>query len=105
MMHQSHELCVEVVYATPQVLFRIQVDCQDPCTVEQVVQMSGLVEQLKGQGLPCTIDAWQYSIFGSLVSAEQLVCHGDRVEVCRPLLVDPKEQRRRRVNGHTRSPV
>jgi len=38
-------------------------------------------------------------IYGKLVDPDALVANGDRVEVYRPLLADPKERRRQRSRG------
>ena len=35
-------------------------------------------------------------IFGKAVKDETVLCDGDRIEVYRPLLIDPKEARRKR---------
>ena len=37
-----------------------------------------------------------YAVFGERVAATALLADGDRVELLRPLLADPKEVRRRR---------
>jgi len=39
-------------------------------------------------------------VWGKLRSADDVLRDGDRVEVYRPLLVDPKEARRQRYRGH-----
>jgi len=45
-------------------------------------------------------DPQQYSgavaIYGKLASLQQLLYDGDRIELLRPLQIDPKEKRRRR---------
>ncbi|MDH3315458.1 MAG: RnfH family protein [Gammaproteobacteria bacterium] len=50
--------------------------------------------------------AFQYSdlgVFGRRVRAERVLEPGDRVEIYRPLEVDPKEARRRRAQGGRRT--
>lgn len=37
-----------------------------------------------------------YAVHGLLARPQQPLCDGDRVELLRPLLIDPKEARRRR---------
>ncbi|MEG1041570.1 MAG: RnfH family protein, partial [Pseudomonas sp.] len=58
------------------------------------VRMSGIAEQVPG----LDIEACPLGIFGKVVSdsAQQVVAEGDRIELYRPLLVDPKEIRKQR---------
>jgi len=84
---------VEVVYAADEstvVSRRVQIP--DGCTVVAAIAASGI-----GASLPAdAIDPSRLSIFGRRVSADQLVRDGDRIEICRPLVLDPMEARRRR---------
>ncbi|MCA1714563.1 MAG: RnfH family protein [Gammaproteobacteria bacterium] len=41
-----------------------------------------------------------YAVFGERVTAATVLRDGDRLELLRPLLVDPKEARRRRAAKH-----
>jgi putative ubiquitin-RnfH superfamily antitoxin RatB of RatAB toxin-antitoxin module len=45
---------------------------------------------------------WRLGIGGRVVNADQVLHDGDRVEILRPLLVDPREARRRRVRVRRR---
>lgn len=63
-----------------------------PCSVSDVVLQSGFERAYP------TVD-WQVcgvGIFGKPVTPQTLVAHGDRVEIYRALVFDPKESRRRR---------
>lgn len=52
---------------------------------------------------PVEFDAGQaVAVFGELVEATQPLHDGDRVELLRPLLIDPKEARRRRARKPAR---
>jgi putative ubiquitin-RnfH superfamily antitoxin RatB of RatAB toxin-antitoxin module len=44
-----------------------------------------------------------YAVFGLRVDGDALLRDGDRVELLRPLLADPKEARRQRVEDRRRS--
>jgi putative ubiquitin-RnfH superfamily antitoxin RatB of RatAB toxin-antitoxin module len=63
-------------------------------TLADAVRASGLVERF---GLPPS-DA-SVGIWGRRRSADTIVRTGDRVEIYRALMVDPKEARRRRYRG------
>ena len=83
---------VEVVYATPRKQLLLAVDMPQGCTVEQAIERSGIrreFEELKA-GLPAV------GIFSRKVALDRELRAGDRVELYRPLIADPKEARRKR---------
>lgn len=83
---------VEVAYAKPheQVIFSVQVPAET--TVEMAIELSGILLRFA----EINLDTIQVGIFGKPVSlATKLNC-GDRVEIYRPLQVDPKTARRLR---------
>ena len=41
--------------------------------------------------------------FGRLVTPETVLADGDRIEILRPLLADPKDQRRQRVRDKVKA--
>ena len=86
---------IEVVYGLPdkQVLKKLNV--QNGCTAREAVCQSGLDEifsELDLQTAPL-------GIFGKSVKDETLLRDKDRIESYRPLLIDPKEARRKRVQN------
>ncbi len=58
-------------------------------TVADVIQRSGV------QTACPEIDGLAVGVFGRCVPQDTLVKPGDRIEIYRPLLIDPKEKRRR----------
>lgn len=87
-------LCIEVVYATPERQWLLACEVPVGTSVSEALRLSGLAEQVPGLDLPGS----PVGIFGKVVSdpAARLVAAGDRLEVYRPLLADPKEIRRQR---------
>lgn len=85
-------LPIEVVYASPerQVLVSLQVPVG--CTARQAVLQSGLEHTFVALDLANAT----LGIFGRTVGDAQVLEAGDRVEIYRPLLADPKEVRKRR---------
>ncbi|MGY0612408.1 MULTISPECIES: RnfH family protein [unclassified Luteimonas] len=77
---------VEVVLALPQACHAVVLELAAPATVADAVAASGLPQE--------GIDA--YAVYGVRVAGSAALHDGDRVELLRPLLVDPKEARRRR---------
>jgi putative ubiquitin-RnfH superfamily antitoxin RatB of RatAB toxin-antitoxin module len=77
---------VEVVYALPRREASARVTVPAGATVRDVLEKSGLLPLVQGK----------VGIFGKAVQADTRVAHGDRIEIYRPLAVDPKEARRQR---------
>ena len=84
-------IAVEVVYAGEQVLRR-KLTLPSGSTALQAVQASGLLALLPVGAF----DPQRLGIFAQRVSAEQVLREGDRVEIYRPLQLDPMDARRRR---------
>lgn len=59
-------------------------------TIAEAVHQSGVL-----QSHP-EIESFPIGIFGALVSPTQVVKEGDRIEIYRSLMFDPKEKRRQR---------
>jgi len=87
-------LSVEVALALPERQWLLNLRLEEGATAEQAVLASGLLERfpLEQRGV------YQVGIVGRLVArpAERQLVEGDRVEIYRPLLADPKESRKRR---------
>jgi len=82
---------VAVAYAAPGFEAVVEIDLAHGAVVADAVSASGLLEQ---SGIdPATL---AFAIFGQRASAETPLRDGDRVELLRPLVADPKDARRRR---------
>lgn len=83
---------VEVVYALPDKQYLREVTLEQGATVEQAIEASGLLQ------LRRDIDLAQnkIGIFSRPVKLGDTVEEGDRIEIYRPLIADPKELRRQR---------
>ena len=88
----SREIRVEVAYALPEKQYLRQVSLPEGSTVEQAIIASGLLT------LRTDIDLNKnkVGIYSRSVKLKDEVHEGDRVEIYRPLLADPKELRRQR---------
>lgn len=83
---------VEVAYARPETQTLLCVDLPPGATAGEAVTRSGILSrhpEIEWPGAPI-------GIFGRKVDPGRLLREGDRVEVYRPLVADPKEARRRR---------
>lgn len=90
-MEKADALAVEVAYGRADRQWVIALDVPLGTTVEQAVRLSGLLDACP------EIDLAQarVGVFGKLAKPDRVLADGDRVEVYRPLLGDPKEIRRR----------
>lgn len=86
------DIQVEVVYALPEKQYLRPVKLPLGSTVEQAVVASGLLELRKDINLAEN----KVGIYSRSVKLTELVNEGDRVEIYRPLLADPKDLRRQR---------
>lgn len=87
------EIRVEVVLALPERTVLRHLVLGDGATVAQAIAAAGLGAD-EGR-----IDPHRLGIFGRRVDPEQPLREGDRVEVYRPLVLDPKDARRRRARN------
>lgn len=86
------EIAVEVVYALPEKQYLRSVKLEEGSTVEQAIRASGLLELRRDIDLGSN----KIGIYSRPVKLNDLLNDGDRVEIYRPLLADPKEMRRQR---------
>lgn len=81
---------VEVVYAVREAADAVTVELPAGATVRDALAASGIAERHPGISLDTL------GVFGRRVSADARLADGDRVEIYRPLEMDPKERRRER---------
>jgi putative ubiquitin-RnfH superfamily antitoxin RatB of RatAB toxin-antitoxin module len=84
---------VEVCYALPEQQKIITLDVPTGTTPMQAAQQSNIVSYFPG----LILETSDMGIFGKAVDANNYALHeGDRVEIYRPLIADPKEVRKAR---------
>jgi len=89
----SAELTIEVVYAAaPHDVRQLSLRLREGSTVADALRASRLLDGLP----PAQADALQAGIWGRIAAPDTPLRDGDRVELTRGLLVDPKEARRQR---------
>ena len=91
-MENADTLTVEVAYAKPDEQVIIAVEVAAGTTLQQAVEQSGLLDRFPEID-PAKMKA---GIFGKLKKADQVLQAGDRVEIYRPLIADPKKVRKER---------
>jgi putative ubiquitin-RnfH superfamily antitoxin RatB of RatAB toxin-antitoxin module len=85
-------LRVQVVYALRERQTVLTVQVPTGATAISAVHLSGILQQHP----EIETRALELGVFGKAVPHDYTVQEGDRVEIYRPLLADPMEQRRRR---------
>ena len=84
---------VVVVYPdAPRSVREVVLQVQPGCTLAQALQTSGLLQGLDAE----VADQLEVGIWGRKVRLDHVLRADDRVELYRPLLVDPKVARRAR---------
>lgn len=83
---------IEVAYATPAKQLIVECSVAQGTPAREVVRQSGIEEHFP------EIDAGscELGVFGKAIAADYELQDGDRIEIYRPLIADPKEVRRQR---------
>lgn len=90
---QSEEsLQVEVAYARPDKQKLMAITLPLGATIEDAIHRSDMLRHFPEINLAVN----QVGIFGKLAKLDTRLRNGDRVEIYRPLVADPKEMRRQR---------
>ncbi len=84
-------MTIDVVYGTGNEQVLVSVSVPVGATVQDALDASGLAARFPGHRL----DELPCGIWGKVAERSRPLCAGDRVEVYRPLAMDPREARRR----------
>ena len=95
----SDKIVVEVVYAYPERYFLKKLTLENPITIQNAIVQSGVLEKYT------EIDLRQnkVGIFSRTTKLTDMVENGDRIEIYRPLIADPKEIRRKKATEQAQS--
>lgn len=77
---------VRITYALPQRQISITIDLPDGSTISDAIKRSGILERFPA----IDMEKQKVGIFGKFVKLDAAVEDGDRIEIYRPLTVDPK---------------
>jgi putative ubiquitin-RnfH superfamily antitoxin RatB of RatAB toxin-antitoxin module len=84
-------IAIEVAYALPDRQAILRITVPPGTTALQAIEMSGIRQRFAGIEAQPTV-----GIFSHKVGLDYIMQEGDRLEIYRPLLADPKEVRRRK---------
>ena len=85
-------ISVEVTYASKSRQSLKSLNVPRGTKVIEAIQLSGICDEFP----ELNIETARIGIFSQFVEKEQVLNEHDRVEIYRPLLIDPKEARRQR---------
>ncbi|MCB1831707.1 MAG: RnfH family protein, partial [Gammaproteobacteria bacterium] len=83
---------VEVVYARPDEQLVVALQVASDATLQSAIEQSGILQRFP----EIDIETVKVGIFGKASPLDAALNPGDRVEIYRPLIADPKEARKKR---------
>lgn len=83
---------IEVVYARPDEQILLKLTAEPGITLQEAVERSGVLEK----NPEIDLEKVKVGIFGKAAKKDAVLKSGDRVEIYRPLIADPKEARKKR---------
>ena len=85
---------IQIAYINSETEFLGEIDASQNITVREAIIQSGVL----GRFPEISLEQNKVGVFGELVDPEYALAEGDRVEIYRPLSMDPMEARRLRAN-------
>lgn len=90
---------VEVAYARPERQLVLPVDVPSGSTIRAAIETSGILRFFP----EIDLETQAVGLFGCEMDLDDPISAGERVEIYRPLAVDPKERRRAKAMARARS--
>jgi len=88
----SEQLPIQICYAKPGTSILRELNLPLGATVRDAIEQSGILQMAP----EIDLSVCRVGIYGKLKSQDTVLRRGDRVEIYRPLIADPKESRRKR---------
>jgi uncharacterized protein len=93
----SDYIRVAVAYVGSSGQFLRSLEVRNGTSVQEALEQSDVLRQFP----EIALDGLKVGIFGKAAVLDQVLGDGDRVEIYRPLIADPKESRKRRAAAST----
>ena len=91
-MNSGDLIHIEIAYALVSEQVVLGVDVPAGSSIKQSIERSGILSRFP----EIDLDSSRVGVFGKLKNLSDEVRKGDRIEIYRPLIADPKEMRRQR---------
>ena len=88
----SNEITIEVIYALPAEQNIITIRVNKTCKVKHAIEKSGVLEKYP----EIDLDEEKLGIFSKKCTLNDPLHDWDRIEIYRPLIIDPKQARKNR---------
>ncbi|WNV04903.1 RnfH family protein [Candidatus Methylospira mobilis] len=88
-------MLIEIAYAKPGRQRLLSLDVPAATTVQQAIEQSGIIVLFP----EIDLNVNRVGIFSKPCKLDQILQAGDRVEIYRPLIADPKEARKKRLSS------
>ena len=88
----SDKTHIEIAYATPAKQLILECEIETGTPAREVIKSSGITRHFP----EIDPDSCDIGVFGKAIAADYELQNGDRIEIYRPLIADPKEVRRQR---------
>ena len=85
-------ISVEVAYAKPEEQLVLPLEVEAGTTLQAAIEQSGMLQRFP----EIEIGSVKVGVFGKAATLDAVLNPGDRVEIYRPLIADPKEARKKR---------
>jgi putative ubiquitin-RnfH superfamily antitoxin RatB of RatAB toxin-antitoxin module len=82
-------ISITIAYATSERQIEIPLSVEESCTLAIAIKRSGILQLFPD----IKLGRAQTGIFGKKIALDDIVKNGDRVEIYRPLRMDPKQAR------------
>lgn len=92
MVSDAQKIVVEVIYAYPEKYFYKKMELDNPLSIQNVILQSGVLQK----HTEIDLRENKVGVFSRPAKLTDMVENGDRIEIYRPLIADPKEIRRKR---------
>jgi len=86
---------IGIAYALPQRQAWLNIEVPDGATVQNAIERSGLLKQFP----EINLEQQKVGIFGKVSKLDAVLNEGDRVEIYRPIICDPKTVPRKAKGG------
>ncbi len=86
---------ISVVYALPHRQVLLTAEVPEGATIREAIDRSGILQQCPGIDL----SKQKVGVFHKISTLETVLADGDRIEIYRPITVDPKLVRRKTKGG------
>ncbi len=88
----SKQIRIEITYAKPDIQWLQETEVVAGTNLLDATRQSGITARFP----EIDLDTVKMGIFGKIAKADRILQEGDRIEIYRPLIADPKEARKKR---------